>query len=76
MTWLVAFVALFVADLCWVLTVRKVRDNSALAAGLWAMALFLATAVGIISFTADPVLLIPALAGTFVGTYAGVKLKL
>lgn len=76
MTWLAAFAALFVADVCWVLTVRKVRDDSALGAALWAVALFLATAAGVISYTTDPWLLIPASAGTALGTWAGVRWRL
>jgi hypothetical protein len=70
--WIVAFIALFVADICWVLCVRKVRDDRALSAGLWATALFVSTSVGIIGFTTDRWLLMPASAGTFAGTYAGV----
>jgi uncharacterized membrane protein YfcA len=70
--WLVAFTALFLADICWVLCVREVRDDVALSASLWAVALFVATSVGIIGFTTDRWLLMPASAGTFAGTYTGV----
>jgi hypothetical protein len=72
MTWLIAFAAMVLTDFCWVLTVRKVRDNAALSAGLWAVALFLTAAVGIISYTTDHWLLVPAAGGTFVGTVLGV----
>lgn len=76
MTWLAVFLALFAADVFWVWTVRKVRDDSPLGAALWAVALFLATAVGVISYTTDPWLLVPATFGTFAGTWAGVRWKL
>lgn len=72
MNWLIAFAAMAVTDFCWVLTVRKVRDDAALSAGLWAVALFLTAAVGIISYTTDHWLLVPAAGGTFVGTFLGV----
>jgi hypothetical protein len=72
--WLLTFAALFAADVAWVLCVRKVRDDSPLGAALWAVGLFLPTSVGVISYTTDPMLLIPASVGTFAGTWAGVKL--
>lgn len=59
-------------DFCWVLTVRKVREDDAMAEAAWAVALFLTAAVGVISYTTDHWLLIPATVGTAVGTYLGV----
>lgn len=76
MTWLAVFLALFLADFAWAVCVRKVRDDSPVAAGLWAVAIFVPTAAGVISYTADHWLLIPAIAGTFVGTWAGVRWRL
>lgn len=75
-SWLIAFAAMFATDVCWVLCVRKVRDDAALAAALWAVALFLTAAVGVISYTTDHWRLIPACAGTFAGTFLGVRWKL
>lgn len=71
--WLIAFIAMALTDFCWVLTVRKVRDDAALAAAAWAVLLFLTAAVGVISYITNHWLLVPAAAGTFVGTYLGVK---
>lgn len=71
MTWLVAFLALFAADFAWAICVRKVRDNSPFQAALWALGIFLPTSVGVIGYTTDPWLLIPASAGTLLGTWAG-----
>jgi hypothetical protein len=73
MTWAIAFIALFAADFAWVLCVRHVRDDSPIGAALWAVALFIPTAAGVISYTTDWLLLIPATAGTFAGTFAGVQ---
>lgn len=72
MTWLAVFSALFVADFAWAVCVRKVRDDAPIAAGLWAVAIFIPTAAGVISYTTDPWLLVPATVGTFAGTAAGV----
>jgi hypothetical protein len=72
MTWLAVFCALFVADFAWAVCVRKVRDDSPIAAALWAVAIFLPTAAGVLSYTADPWLILPATVGTFAGTWAGV----
>jgi hypothetical protein len=76
MTWLLVFAALFAADFAWAICVRKVRDDSPVAAALWALGIFLPTAVGVIGYTADPWLLMPASVGTFFGTWAGVRWKL
>lgn len=75
MTWLAVFLALAVTDFTWALCVRKVRDNAAFAAAAWAVPLFLGQAVGVISYVNDWTLLIPAAAGTFAGTWLGVKRK-
>lgn len=72
-TWLAVFAALFAADFAWAVCVRKVRDDAPIAAGLWAVAIFIPTAAGVISYTTDPWLLVPATAGTFAGTWAGVR---
>lgn len=76
MTWLIAFAALFLADFAWAVCVRKVRDDSPMAAGLWAVAIFIPSAAGVISYTTDHWLVLPAIAGTFCGTWAGVRWRL
>ncbi len=70
--WLIAFLAMFATDAAWSLYVAAVAAGAALAASGWAVALFLLGAVAIIGYTRDRWLLIPAAAGAFLGTYAGV----
>jgi hypothetical protein len=70
--WLIAFAAMVLTDFFWVLTVRSVRDDRPLASGVWAIFLFLTAAVGTISYITDHWLLVPAAAGTFLGTVLGV----
>jgi hypothetical protein len=71
--WLIAFASLFAADFAWAVCVRKVRDDSPMAAALWALGIFLPTSAGVIAYTIDWWLLVPASVGTFAGTYAGVS---
>lgn len=71
-SWLVAFVAMFLTDLCWAAYVASVKAGSALAASGWAVALFLLGAVAILGYTRDRFLLIPASLGAALGTWAGV----
>lgn len=73
MTWLAVFAALALTDFFWALCVRKAADNKAFAAAAWAVPLFLGQAVGVIGYVHDLWLLIPGMAGTFVGTFAGVR---
>lgn len=73
MTWLVAFFAMAATDLAWALYVNQVKEGDALRSAGWAVALFLLGAVAVISYTIDPLMLIPSAAGAFVGTWVGVK---
>lgn len=69
---LAAFVALFITDLCWAVYIEQVKRGNALNSALWSVFLFLTGASAVISYTTDPWLLIPAAAGAFAGTFAGV----
>lgn len=73
MTWLLAFVALFVTDVAWALYVDQVKEGNALGASMWSLALFVVGALAVIGYTSDPWLLAPSAAGAFCGTYAGVR---
>lgn len=70
---LIAFTALFITDICWALYVRRVKDGNAIMSSLWAVVLFLSGAVAVISYTTNPLLLIPAACGACLGTYVAVK---
>jgi hypothetical protein len=71
-TWLTAFVLLFVLDFTWAFYVKKVQDDNALAASGWASILLVVAGLAQIGYVNDPWLLIPSMAGAFAGTYAGV----
>jgi uncharacterized membrane protein YfcA len=71
--WITTFIALMLMDICWVLCVRNTKDGADVKAASWAVVLFLTGAAGVIAYTANRWLLIPACAGTFAGTYVGVR---
>jgi hypothetical protein len=71
LNWLVTFSALLATDFCWAAYIDKVKDDSKLKASVWSMGLFFTGAIGVIGYTNDRLLLIPAAAGCFAGTYLG-----
>lgn len=71
----VAFIALFITDICWAFYVNRVKDGNAFASAMWAVSLFLTGAFGVISYVTNAWLLIPAAAGAFCGTYVAVLLE-
>ncbi len=72
---IIAFVAMFVTDICWAVYVVSVKNDDAFRSSLWALFLFLCGSVAVIGYTSNPWLLIPAGAGAFAGTYAGVLMN-
>lgn len=68
-------VCLFLADICWALYFMKVTERKALQAGVWAIFIYLFGAISIYSFVQDKSLIIAALIGSFLGTYATVEYK-
>jgi hypothetical protein len=72
--WLGALIAMTATDIAWVYAVRKVRDDSALQAGFWAVAQFLTYTIAVLLCVDKIEMLIPSAAGAFVGTAGGVWL--
>jgi hypothetical protein len=70
--WLGALIAMTATDIAWVYAVRKVRDDSALQAGFWAVAQFLTYTIAVLLCVDKIEMLIPSAAGAFVGTAGGV----
>lgn len=73
--WISVFLAIFIADVCWVRCVRGVQAGEPLYAGLWAVALFIPTAFATVAYVHDPWLAIPAAIGHFTGTFFPVWLE-
>lgn len=71
---IIAFMALFITDICWAFYINSVKDSSPAKSAMWAVFLFLTGAAGVLSYTTNPWLLIPAGFGAFAGTYLAVVL--
>lgn len=66
--WLLAFIAVFVLDLCWTFYVKSVQNSEVLKSGLWAAVLFVTAGFATLFYVKDPWLLIPSAIGAFAGT--------
>jgi 4-amino-4-deoxy-L-arabinose transferase-like glycosyltransferase len=69
------FFAVFLLDLVYTYYLRSVQEKKAFMASIWSMACYLGASVAIINYTANHLLLIPAVIGAFFGTYVGMKIK-
>lgn len=73
--YLVVFGVLFIVDIAWSFYINSVKNGSAAKAASWAAFMFGIQAVATISYVSNPLLLIPATIGGFLGTYVGVSLN-
>jgi hypothetical protein len=73
--WIISFLALFIVDILYVVYMKKVQQDNAIMASVWATSIYLLNSVAIISYTSDNTILIPASIGAFMGTYVGMKIK-
>jgi len=73
--YLVTFFAIFLLDVVYTYYLRCVATDNVLGASFWSVACYILGSVAVISYTTNHWLVLPALAGAFCGTYAGMKLK-
>lgn len=71
---IIAFLALFITDVCWAFYINKVKEGNAFHAAKWAVLLYSTSIVGTVSIVKDQWLLIPAIMGAFAGTFVAVKM--
>ena len=71
-TYILAFFAVGLLDFIWAIYTRKVTAGHALHAGLYASVIFAVNAYVVDSFIKDNAVVIPAVMGAFVGTYAAI----
>jgi hypothetical protein len=69
------FVCAILVDVLWTLYIQSVNDKKAFFAALWSGMIFLAGGVNVIAYTKQPILLLAAALGGFVGTYITVRFK-
>jgi|HubBroStandDraft_5_1064220.scaffolds.fasta_scaffold35589_7 hypothetical protein len=67
------FLAAGAADVCWARYVGHVGDGSRWRAATWAAVLFALGSFSVVEYTSCRWLLVPAVAGAFVGTAVGVR---
>lgn len=72
---ILVLVAMAIADVCWTYYFIKIDERKSLAAGLWGSAIYMCGAFGVLSYTEDKSLIIAAVLGSFIGTYATVEYK-
>lgn len=75
MTALYVFSALTILDFVWGLYIKAVSEGRRFASSFWAVPLYAISGYATIEFVHNPVMLIPASAGAFVGTYLSVWWK-
>jgi Na+/glutamate symporter len=73
--YVVTFFALFFTDIFYVYYLKSVQDGKTLKASCWSVVVFLIACVAVINYTTDHMLLIPAAAGAFLGTYVGMIIR-
>lgn len=67
------FLAVIVVDFAWAKYIKTTAERKAVSAGLWAMFLYVLGGYVVTQYTEQPLMLIPASLGAFVGTYLGTK---
>lgn len=75
--WLAKSVAVFVsmgaADICWTRYMQRVASKEPVVAGMWSAGIVAIGAVSVMAYVNDPLYLIPAGLGAFVGTWWSVR---
>jgi len=72
---ILVFLAMAIADVCWTYYFIKIDERKSISAGIWGSAVYLCGAFGVLSYTEDKTLIIAAILGSFVGTYLTVEHK-
>lgn len=70
---LYVFLAVALMDYCWARYIRATAERRPLHAGGYAAGLLLVSALVVVSYVEDHALILPAVAGAFVGTYLSVR---
>lgn len=69
------FLAMALADVCWTYYFIKIGERKSIQAGLWGVGVYLCGAFAVMSYMENKMLLIAAILGSFVGTWASVEYK-
>lgn len=72
---LLVFFAMALADVCWTYYFIKIEERKSVSAGLWGIGIYICGAFTVMSYMKDTSLLVPAILGSFVGTWGTVEYK-
>jgi hypothetical protein len=75
LSWISVFIAIALADVCWTFYFIKIEERKSLAAGIWGAGVYLCGAFAVVSYTSDKTLIIPAVLGAIIGTWATIEYK-
>ena len=67
------FVLVLLTDFWWAKYIRATTDRRAITSALYAAGLILLSSGVVLAYVEDPVMILPAVGGAFVGTYLSVK---
>ena len=68
-------IAMFLADVCWAYYFIKIEERKSVAAGVWAVFIYMFGAFTVASYMEDKTLIAAAMIGSFLGTYCTVEYK-
>ncbi len=72
---ILVFVAVFIADICWTFYFIKVDEKKPFSAAFWGTSIYALSAFSVLNYSHEGLYLIPALLGAFSGTYLSVRYK-
>jgi hypothetical protein len=79
MSYILSFIGVFfaiaIADVCWTYYFIKIEERKSVSAGFWGAGVYICGAFAVIHYTNDKTLIIPAILGSFIGTWATVEYK-
>jgi hypothetical protein len=67
--------AMFLADVCWAYYFIKIDERRSVAAGIWAVLIYMFGAFTVTSYMEDKTLIVAAMIGSFLGTYFTIEYK-
>ena len=75
MKYIGVFILLVVIDFAWSYYISSIKDGKPYQAAAWSSLMMAMQGLAAIGYTTEPLLLIPAILGAWVGTFLGVKLQ-
>lgn len=68
-------IAMFLADIAWAYYFIKIEERKSVAAGVWAVMIYMFGAFTVTSYMSDKTVIVAAMIGSFLGTYCTIEYK-